>query len=179
MPEPANFSVIETLRNGRKVEIRSQRPQDGEELEAAVARMSDESLYRRFFAAKHRFSEAEAGYFLNIDFATHAALVVVANESGKDVIVGAGRYIVVRPGQAELAFAIIDNYQRQGIGAALVRNLAAIARQAGLTELIAEVLASNGAVLKIFERSGLHMSTRRDGPVVHVRLTYAPQQKPK
>ena len=179
MCDAANFSVIETLRNGRQVEIRAQRAQDGEELEAAIARMSDESLRRRFFAAKHHFSEAEAGYFLNIDFATHAALVVVADENGKETIVGAGRYIVVEPGRAEVAFAVIDDYQRQGIAAALVRHLAAIARQAGLTELIAEVLASNSAVLKVFERSGLHMNTRRDGSVVHVTLTYVqPQQKP-
>jgi GNAT superfamily N-acetyltransferase len=173
MLDAANFSVIETLRNGRTVEVRSQRPRDGKELEVAIARMSDESLYRRFFAMKHHFSEAEAGYFLNIDFVAHVALVAVAEEKGKETIVGAGRYIVVRPGSAEVAFAIVDEYQGQGVGTALMRNLAAIASQAGLKELTAEALASNGAVLKVFERSGLHMSTRRDGPVVHVTLTYS------
>lgn len=54
-----------------------------------------------------------------------------------------------------------------------MRNLAAIARQAGLNELIAEVLGSNGAMLKVFERSGLRMNTRREGPIVHVLLEYA------
>jgi hypothetical protein len=34
-------------------------------------------------------------------------------------------------------------------------------------------LASNGAMLKVFERSGQQMSTRREGPVIHVTLTYA------
>ena len=173
MLNPADFSVIETLRNGRKVEIRSQRPHDREGLEAAIARMSDEFLYRRFFIPKHHFSEKEAAYFLNIDFVNHVALVVVARENGKQAIVGAGRYVVVQPGRAEVAFAVVDEYQGQGIGGTLMRNLSALARQAGLNELIAEVLGNNGAMLKVFEKSGLHMSTRREGPIVHVTLTYA------
>ena len=170
--DPADFSVMETLRDGREIEVRAQRPQDRKDLEAAVVRMSDESLYRRFFGAKHHFSEKEADYFLNIDFINHIALVAVGHENNKSVIVGAGRYIVVEPGTAEVAFGVIDEYQGQGIGAALMRNLSAIARQAGLTRLIAEVLASNDAMLKVFEKSGLQMSRRREGTVVHVTLTY-------
>jgi RimJ/RimL family protein N-acetyltransferase len=169
----ANISVIETLQNGRRVEVRAQRPQDRENLEAAIARMSDESVYRRFFGAKRHFSEKETEYFLNIDFVNHVALVVVADETGTQRIVGAGRYVVVHPGRAEVAFAVVDEYQGQGIGATLMRDLSAIARQAGLNELIAEVLGSNGAMLRVFEKSGLHMSTRREGPVIHVVLTYA------
>jgi GNAT superfamily N-acetyltransferase len=170
MLEPVNYSVIETLRGGRKVEIRAQRPQDGDGLRAAIARMSDASLYRRFFGMRPRFTESEAAYFLDIDFVKHVALVVLADENGKQAIAGAGRYIVVRSGQAEVAFAVVDEYQGEGIGAALMRNLAAIAREAGLRELIAEVLAGNAAMLKVFGMSGLQMSTSSDGPVVHVVL---------
>ena len=75
MPDPANISVSQTLRSGRDVEIRSQRPQDRKDLEAALARMSDESLHRRFFSAKRHFSEKEAERFLDIDFVNHVALV--------------------------------------------------------------------------------------------------------
>ena len=171
--DPSHFSIIETLRNGRRVEIRAQRRQDREDLEAAIARMSDESLYRRFFGARRHFSEKEAEYFLNINFVDQVAVVVLAEENGKRSIVGAGRYVVIQPGRAEVAFAVVDEYQGQGAGAALMRNLAAIARQAGLNELIAEVLGSNGAMLKVFERSGLRMNTRREGPIVHVLLEYA------
>ena len=173
MPDPADFSVIETLRNGREIEIRAQRPQDRKDLEAAIVRMSDESLYRRFFVAKRRFSEKEAEHFLNIDFVNHVALVVVARENSKPAIVGAGRYFVVEPGTAEVAFGVIDEYQGQGIGAALMRNLSSIARQAGLKKLIAEVLASNAGMSKVFEKSGLQMNRIFEGPVIHVTLTCA------
>jgi RimJ/RimL family protein N-acetyltransferase len=173
MLDPANISVSETLRNGQQVEIRSQRPLDRNDLEAALARMSDESLYRRFLGARRHFSEKEAEYFLDIDFVNHVALVAVAQENGKKAIVGAGRYVVVRPGQAEVAFGVVDQYQGQGLGAALMRELVAIARHAGISELIAEVLGSNLAMLKVFEKSGLQMTTKREGSVVHVALKFA------
>ena len=75
-----------------------------------------------------------------------------------------------RPGWAEVAFTVIDEYQKKGLGTALMRRLAAIGREAGLTELVAEVLSDNAPMLKVFERSGLAMTTRREGTVVHVSL---------
>ena len=173
MLEPATYSVIETLRDGRKVEIRAQRPEDRGGLEAAVARMSDETLYHRFFVVKHHFSEKEAAYFLNVDFVNHVALVVLADEGGKQAIVGAGRYIVMDAGRAEAAFAVIDAYQGQGVGSALMRHLAAIGREAGLREFAAEVLRENTAMLKVFEKSGLKMSVQSEGPYDHVTLRFA------
>jgi RimJ/RimL family protein N-acetyltransferase len=170
MLDAANISVSLTLRNGQQVEIRSQRPADREDLEAALARMSDESLRRRFFGAKRHFSEKEAEYFLDIDFVNHVALVAVSDENGKPAIIGAGRYVVVRPGQAEVAFGVVDQYQGQGLGGALMRELAGVTRRAGINELIAEVLGSNLAMLKVFEKSGLEMTKTREGPVIHVTL---------
>ena len=41
-----------------------------------------------------------------------------------------------------------------------------------MRELVAEVLTDNLPMLKVFERSGLAMNTRREGTVVHVTLRY-------
>jgi GNAT superfamily N-acetyltransferase len=168
--EEARYSAVETLRNGRVIEIRDLRPDDRADLIAAVSRTSDQSLYRRFFGAKRGFAEQEVAFFLNVDFVSHVALVAVAKEGGRPVIVGGGRYIVVQPGKAELAFAVVDQYQGQGIGAALMRHLAAIARGTGIEQLLAEVLPDNTPMLKVFEKSGLRVSTKREPRVVHVAL---------
>ena len=55
----------------------------------------------------------------------------------------------------------------------LMRNLSSIARRAGLNKLIAEVLASNAAMLKVFEKSGLQVTTKRKGSVIQVTLKFA------
>src|SRR5258707_5896944 len=155
MPEVVKFSSVESLRDGRRVEIRALRHEDRNGLEEAVRRASAESLRRRFFAVRRHFSEQEMEFFSDIDFVSHVALVVVADEGGGPVIVGGGRYVVLEPGRAEVAFALIDDYHGQGIGAALMRDLAAIARDAGLKEFIAEVLPENMAMLQVFKKSGL------------------------
>ena len=170
MLEPVNYSAFETLRDGRPVEIRALRPDDRAGLVAAVARSSSVSLYRRFFAVRRHFTEPEIEFFLNVDFVDHVALVAVVDERGRPVIAGGARYIVVEPGRAEVAFTVVDQYQGQGLGAALMHHLAAIAQAAGLKELIAEVLPDNVPMLKVFEKSGFPVGMKREPQVVHLTL---------
>ena len=108
---------------------------------------------------------------MNIDFVNHVALLAVGDIAGVPQIAGSGRYIVTQPGVAEVAFMVDDAYQGRGIASAVIRHLAAIARAAGLDALHAEVLAQNAAMLKVFGKSGLAMSTERDQGVVHVTLS--------
>ena len=173
MPNAANYSSVERLRDGRQIEIRAFRPQDRNELISTVARVGALSLYRRFFTFKQSFSEREKAFFLNVDFEKHVALVAMTEEAGRQVMVGGARYVIVQPGKAEVAFLVIDQYQGQGIGAALLRNLANLARAGGLNALVAEVLRENIPMLKVFEKSGLPMTTTRDPEVSHVTLQLA------
>ena len=164
------YSSTETLRDGCRVEIRALRPDDRADMLAAVGRASAQSLYRRFFGLKRSFTDEEAEFFVNADFVNHVALVALIEEGERSVIAGGGRYIVVQPGQAELAFVVVDEYQGRGIGRALMRHLSNIAGAAGLRALIAEVLPENIPMLELFKTSGLELSTRREGQVVHVTI---------
>jgi RimJ/RimL family protein N-acetyltransferase len=168
--EAANYTAIDLLRDGRRIEIRALRPEDQTELVAAIGRSSAQSLYRRFFGVRRHFTEQEIAFFTNVDFINHVALVAVTEENGAPVIVGGCRYVVLQPGKAEVAFAVIDQYQGQGIGGALMRHLVAIAREAALKELTAEVLPDNVPMMKVFEKSGLRVNTNRKSQVVHVTL---------
>ena len=170
MLNAADYSAFESLRDGRRVEIRALRPADRAALLDAVAQMSEEARYRRFFAPKRAFSEKEIEFYLNVDFVSHVALVAVIEESGRPVIAGGGRYIVLAPGRAEVAFALDEPHQGLGLGTRLMRHLVAIARAAGLRELVAEVLPDNAPMLKVFQRCGLATTTRREGGVVHVTM---------
>jgi RimJ/RimL family protein N-acetyltransferase len=165
-----DYSATERLRDGRLFEIRALRPEDRSGLLAAVSRTSEQSLYRRFFGFKRDFTEREVDFYINIDFVSHVALVALLKETGQPEIVGGARYIIAPSGQAELAFAVDDAHQGQGIGAALMHHLIVLARRAGLKELIADVLPDNAAMLKVFDASGLKIRTRREPDAIHVVL---------
>ena len=168
MPKARDYRAIERLRDGRQIEIRALRADDEADMLAAIGRTSPASLQRRFFVAKRGFSQKEIDFFLKIDFSDHVALVALTDEDGRPTIVGGGRYVVVEPGRAEVAFIVIDGYQGQGLGAHLMRHLAGIARDAGLKELIAEVLPENTAMRKVFSKFGFRPAPRRDPQVIHL-----------
>jgi RimJ/RimL family protein N-acetyltransferase len=170
MARAADYSAVGRLRDGRAIEIRALRPDDQEDMLAAVDRTSVQSLQRRFFVPKRGFSDKEVSFFMNIDFTNHVALVAQVDEDGRPVIAGGGRYIVTWPGQAELAFVVVDAYQSKGIGTALMRHLLAIARDAGLKELTAEVLPENAAMLKVFNGFGFLARAGGDPQVRHLSL---------
>ena len=171
--EVAKYRAVETLRDGRRFSVRALKPDDRAGLLSAVSQSSAQSLYRRFFSPKRSFTEDEIAYFMDVDFVGHVALVAELEEDGRGVIIGGGRYILVEPNKGEVAFVVVDRYQGQGVGTALLCHLATIARLRGLEELTAEVLADNTSMLKVFERSGLTMITTRDAGVIHVALRFS------
>src|SRR5262249_32566061 len=107
MVAPAQYTAVETLRNGRQLAIRALRTEDRDDFVAAANRVSARSLKNRFFAVKREFSENEVSFFVNVDFVKHVALVALLGEGGRPMIVGGARYVVVSPGKAEVAFAIL------------------------------------------------------------------------
>lgn len=169
MIEAAAYSAVETLRDGRPVTIRALKPEDRSAMLSAVGRVSAELLYRRFFGPKRGFTEKETDFFVNVDFVNQVALVAVIDGSDENTIIGGGRYIVTQPETAELAFAIVDEYQGQGVGTALLRHLVLIARDSGLQHLVAEVLPENVAMLTLFRKFGFSTARSR-GEAVHVAL---------
>jgi GNAT superfamily N-acetyltransferase len=170
MSNASDYAVVEHLRTGQVIKIHALRSTDAADMLAAVSKTSPQSLQRRFFVTKRGFSEKEIEFFLNIDFSGHVALVALADEDEKSIIVGGGRYVVVEPGRAELAFIVIDAWQGRGIGSLLIKHLIGIARDAGLNELIAEVLHDNTPMLKVFGKFGFAQRSARDPGVVHVAL---------
>ena len=168
MSETNDYTAHELLRDGGQIEIRALRHEDEADMLAAIEQTSTESLQRRFFVIKRRFSEKERAYFMDIDFKNHVAIVALEAEAGRKVIVGGGRYIVFEPGRAEMAFVVIDAWQGRGVGSILMRHLVKIASDSGLKELTAEVLPENTAMIKVFGKFGFSPAARRDPQILHL-----------
>lgn len=168
--DAAKYVAFAQLQNGTALQIRALQPSDRSEMLAAIGRSSNQTLHRRFFVPKRHFSEREIEFFLNADFRGHVALVAVVMDPGRSIIAGGARYIYTEPGCAEIAFAVDDAHQKLGIATQLIMHLIKIARTTALKKFVAEVLAENAPMLKVFERCGLEMTKRREGGIVHVSL---------
>lgn len=170
MLDAANYSACEHLRDGSPVTIRALRPQDEADVLAALEQISAQSLQRRFFVMKRRFSEKERAFFMNVDFKDHVALVALAEEAGRERIVGGGRYVVFEGGRAEMALMVTDSWQGRGIGSMLTRHLIKLAGDAGLKQLTAEVLPENATMLSVFGNCGFKAVSSHDPQTVHLAL---------
>jgi RimJ/RimL family protein N-acetyltransferase len=139
--------LLHVLPDGTRLRIRPVEPGDKPRLAAGLARLSSETVRRRFLAAKPRFSGMELRYLTEVDGRDHLALVAVPEEE-PERIVGVARCVRLAPGAPTAEFAIVigDDVQGLGLGTALTRALAHAAAAAGIERFSATVLAENGAV---------------------------------
>lgn len=156
------------LDNGTEVVIRPIRPDDKQRLAAALARLSDETLRRRFLSPKPRLSGSELRYLTEIDYIDHWAQVAVLKHD-PEAIVGVARWIrdPGAPHAAEAAIVIGDALQGQGLGRRLGLAIADEARLRDVRRFTATMLSDNVAVQRLFAA----ISERLD--VEHVGATDA------
>jgi RimJ/RimL family protein N-acetyltransferase len=174
MIDSGNYLASDELNDGTAVVVRSVRARDREAIARAFASMDPEAIYRRFFTYKKELTESELRQLTEADPDHVVALVVTTQSQGAEKLVGGGRYCSELPlrvsRSAELAFMTADAEHGRGIASLLLRHLVVIARDHGLPQLEADVLAHNQPMLAVFRRSGLAMTQQRESNVVHVRL---------
>ena len=130
------------------VTVRQLRHGDTATVAAVFARLGHRSREQRFCGAKPRRPEAELAALARVDADHH---VLVAYADGDPSPAGMAR--LARDGTtAEIAFEVADAHQGCGIGSILAEQLAADARAAGITELVATVCGDNPAVVSLLER---------------------------
>jgi RimJ/RimL family protein N-acetyltransferase len=169
-PDPdTRFRQTIPLRDGRPALMRALRADDLERLERAFAQLDPQSVYTRFFGPRKGLTPGERAAVAKTDFVRRAHLLVTIGDGDDEVVIGSGLYVVdgaADPPSAEVAFAVEEDYQGQGLASALLRALVEIARRHGLRRFTAEVLAHNTPMLAVFRRCGLPMTSRSEGGIV-------------
>jgi len=117
-----------------------------------MARLSRESVRRRFLAAKPSLSSAELRYLTEIDGVDHLALVAVRDDD-PDQLAAVARCVRTEPGAATAEFAIVvdDRLQGKGLGGTIAQELADAACAVGIRRFAATTLADNDAVQRLME----------------------------
>jgi GNAT superfamily N-acetyltransferase len=158
------------LRDGSRVEIRALGPGDRRGLAAGFARLSEESRYRRFLTSTPRLTETQLTYLTDVDHHDHEALVAI-DPASRDGL-GVARFVRSRddPAQAEFAVAVADDWQRRGLGTALLRQLAARARDEGIVRFTGLVSEGNQPVRHMLEGVGDVQQRHAGGGALEVSL---------
>lgn len=146
--------------------IRPIGPDDKERLLDAFERSSPESRYRRFFSPTPRLAAAQLRYLTEVDHHSHEALQAVDPQTERGL--GVARFVRSHddPSVAEVAVAVVDDWQGRGLASTLLHDLAARARDEGIERFSASVLAENYPVMKLFRRMGdTHVTGRHQGVV--------------
>ncbi|MGE3273734.1 MAG: N-acetyltransferase family protein [Vicinamibacterales bacterium] len=166
-----------TLRNGTAVDIRPIRPEDEAAMVDFHRRLSDRSVYYRYFnlaRLDQRIRHERLQRICTIDPTQEMALVAERPATGgaPAAIIGVGRLTRCRPvGAAEVALLVEDAQQGQGLGCELMRRLIAVAREQGLTVLEGEIIAENDGMVAVARKCGFAVRpTVEDPQVVHARL---------
>jgi acetyltransferase len=166
------FDLVDVwhARNGERVLLRPVHPQDLELAQAFVRELSPESRYNRFHGAIKELTAGMARWATHVDYDRHIALIAVVYRDGREIEIGAARYVVGADGEtAEFSVAVADAWQGQGLGARLLARLIEIAARRGLRWLEGDVLASNRAMLALARRLGFdYRKPHREARLVKV-----------
>lgn len=151
-------------REGHQLQVRFLTRNDGDLLVELFRHLSPETRYQRFHIPVDDLSPEEIAAqlpnFTSVDRQNHVALIAVQVAGEQERPIGVARFRR-RPGaeEAEVAVVVRDDWQRQGVGTALLERLAGVARELGIRRFVAWIQASNRAVLNLLARLKLPTET--------------------
>ncbi|TFV53207.1 bifunctional GNAT family N-acetyltransferase/acetate--CoA ligase family protein [Blastococcus sp. TF02A-35] len=168
---PPGWEADIVAADGGTVHLRPICPDDAEGLTGLMERSSDQTRYYRFFGPMKRLSDKDLHRFTHVDHDKRVAFVILLGEQ----VIAVGRYDRY-PGtdDAEVAFLVEDAHQGRGLGSVLLEHLAAAGRERGIRRFVAEVLAQNSKMVRVFRDAGYDAERSYEDGVVH--LTFPIEQ---
>jgi acetyl coenzyme A synthetase (ADP forming)-like protein len=166
-PYPKDLESDVLLVDGRVAHIRPIVGSDVAGLRVLTSKLSDESIYMRFFSPRRQIPDAELEHFANVDYVNRLALVAIVDAE----LVAVARFDRAEDAPtAEVAFTVRDDQQGRGLGMVLLEHLASAARALGIRRFEADTLMANRAMQAVFRHAGFRETTSIDSGVVHVTL---------
>ncbi len=141
------------LADGGRLRVRALRRGDREIYRNAVARLSPRSRFLRFGSAG-TMPEPLLARMVDSDGEHHVAYAAFTRR--ERAIVGVVRYVrrTEPEGSAELALAVADDWQRRGLGSALLSIAVERAGEAGMSRLTATLLSENRGAARLLQNAG-------------------------
>ena len=164
------------LLDGTSVPYHAIAPDNASALQRFHHRLSERSIYLRFFGAKPELSNREADYFTNLDKINRFALVAVDPERPEEIV---GVVSFDREGtteRAEYAAEVADSWQGRGLGLALTRRLVEAALKREVRTFTAIVLPQNRGMLHLLRDLGMPERSRYEDGTDYIEIDLPPPQ---
>ncbi len=157
--------------------IRPIRGDDETNLARFHGTLSPETVYTRYFNVL-KLSKRVAHE--RLDRVCHPVAddeIVLLAEMDRQII-GVGRLSVLHgPTSGEVAFVVGDTFQRQGIGAELLRRLLSVARERKLGRVFAHFLCANVAMRRICLNAGMRLTSGLKESVATAEIDFADSEE--
>lgn len=172
---PAEINSQHLFKQETRVRFRAIRPSDEEEMRRLFYRFSDQSVYYRYFAPIKVMPHAKMQEYVNVDFSQVLSIVGLVGEPGQGHIIAEARLVKdQRRPWADVAFVVDERYQGMGIATFLYKMLIRFAKERGLQGFTADILASNKAMMNVFEKGGEIIKAKLEYGVYHLEIPFAP-----
>ncbi len=131
-----------------EVSIRGVCPEDKEKLLKFYERLSEETIYTRFFSIIRYFNP-----YVDRLVSTSGILAIVAENELGDII-GVAELVLDKSGAAEGGIVVLEALQGKGIGSRLAMALKKVARDFGIKKVYGYIMADNVKALKLVKKLG-------------------------
>jgi acetyltransferase len=175
-PYPVQYVRSWLTKGNVVVTIRPIRPEDERRMIAFHEGLSERTVYQRYFhymKLETRVAHDRLARICFVDYDRQMALVAERTnpETGERDIVAVGRLVKLRrPGDAEFAIVVADEFQGHGLGVEIVSTLIEIAREERLERVIAEILAENIGMVRLCRKLGFSLRLRREEATMDAEL---------
>ena len=174
-PYPVRMVSTWTMKDGNDVVIRPIRPEDEPLLITFHEKLSERSVYLRYFQPMkltQRTSHERLTRICFIDYNREMALVAERkNEAGEPELLAVGRLSKIHGrDEGELAAVAIDAAQHKGLGTELYARLIDVARQAKLKKLISIMLPENREMRALCVKLGFKMYSNLEDNMIRAEL---------
>jgi acetyltransferase len=162
-PYPLQYVQPWTAKDGTPLVIRPIRPEDEPLIVKFHEKLSEQTVYRRYFQhlrLSDRIRHERLTRICFNDYDREIALVAEHEDpaTGERALVGVGRLSKSRTANdAEFAVLVADAYQRRGIGTELLRRLVQIGRDEKLSRITGEILIENSGMVRTSRNVGFQI----------------------
>jgi acyl-CoA hydrolase/GNAT superfamily N-acetyltransferase len=174
---PEHLEVYRVTKTGLSILLRPVKITDEPLLKELGHRLSDQSIYNRFFSTRTDMPHEYLQRLVVIDYSKKMAILGVLRHEQSEEVIAVGRYFIDESSySAEIFLVVRDDYQNQGLGRELLSYLTYLAKKQGLLWFTAEVLLENAPMLHLFRWLGkkeqFAMTEKIESGVVHFKMRF-------